>query len=135
PAIPFLEEGTPVDVILNPLGVPSRMNIGQILETHLGWAAAQGWYDDGTDAYKQAAEADEKARVYVGTPVFDGATAAGVDHALVQWEKGHKGAIRMDIDEKRRPGERASGKVTLFNGRTGEPFGDQRTAGTMNTLN
>ena len=52
--MPFLEDGTPVDVILNPLGVPSRMNVGQILETHLGWAAAQGWYDDGTEAYKEA---------------------------------------------------------------------------------
>ena len=54
--MPFLEDGTPVDVILNPLGVPSRMNVGQILETHLGWAAAQGWYDDGSDAYKEAHE-------------------------------------------------------------------------------
>ena len=53
--MPFLEDGTPVDVILNPLGVPSRMNIGQILETHLGWAAANGWYDDGTQAYKEHA--------------------------------------------------------------------------------
>ena len=52
--MPFLEDGTPVDVILNPLGVPSRMNVGQILETHLGWAAAQGWYDDGSEAYKEA---------------------------------------------------------------------------------
>ena len=52
--MPFLEDGTPVDVILNPLGVPARMNVGQILETHLGWAAAQGWYDDGTEAYKEA---------------------------------------------------------------------------------
>ncbi len=52
--MPFLEDGTPVDVILNPLGVPSRMNVGQILETHLGWAAAQGWYDDGTVAYKRS---------------------------------------------------------------------------------
>src|SRR5204862_258070 len=52
--MPFLEDGTPVDVILNPLGVPSRMNLGQILETHLGWVAANGWYDDGTDAYKEA---------------------------------------------------------------------------------
>ena len=50
--MPFLEDGTPVDVILNPLGVPSRMNIGQILETHLGWVAANGWYDDGSEAYK-----------------------------------------------------------------------------------
>jgi DNA-directed RNA polymerase subunit beta len=48
--MPFLEDGTPVDVILNPLGVPSRMNLGQILETHLGWVAANGWYDDGSEA-------------------------------------------------------------------------------------
>ena len=54
--MPHLEDGTPVDVILNPLGVPSRMNIGQILETHLGWAAGSGWYDDGSDAYKHATE-------------------------------------------------------------------------------
>ena len=52
--MPFLEDGTPVDVILNPLGVPSRMNVGQILETHLGWVAANGWYDDGSEAYKQS---------------------------------------------------------------------------------
>ena len=52
--MPHLADGTPVDVILNPLGVPSRMNIGQILETHLGWVAANGWYDDGSEAHKQA---------------------------------------------------------------------------------
>ena len=52
--MPFLEDGTPVDVILNPLGVPSRMNVGQILETHLGWVAANGWYDDGSEAYKES---------------------------------------------------------------------------------
>ncbi len=56
--MPFMEDGTPVDVILNPLGVPSRMNVGQILETHLGWAAAEGWYDDGSVAYKDAQDAD-----------------------------------------------------------------------------
>ena len=131
--MPFLEDGTPVDVILNPLGVPSRMNIGQLLETHLGWAAAQGWYDDGTEAYKRAPESDN-GRVYVATPVFDGATVADVDHALVQWQKGHKGAIRMDIDEKRRVGEKASGKFTLYNGRTGEPFEKQVTVGYMYIL-
>ena len=70
--MPFLEDGTPVDVILNPLGVPSRMNIGQILETHLGWAAAQGWYDDGSEAYKHSKS--NGGRVNVATPVFDGAT-------------------------------------------------------------
>ena len=131
--MPFMEDGTPVDVILNPLGVPSRMNIGQILETHLGWAAAEGWYDDGTEAFKRAPESDN-GKVYVATPVFDGATLQDVDHALVQWQKGHKGAIRMDIDEKRRPGEQASGKFTLYNGRTGEPFEKQVTVGYMYIL-
>ena len=130
--MPFLEDGTPVDVILNPLGVPSRMNIGQILETHLGWAAAQGWYDDGSEAYKGSKTDND--RVYVATPVFDGATLEDVDHALVEWQKEHKGAIRMDVDEKRRPGEKASGKLTLFNGRSGEPFGQQVTVGYMYIL-
>ena len=130
--MPFLEDGTPVDVILNPLGVPSRMNIGQILETHLGWAAAQGWYDDGTDAYKGSKH--DSDRVYVATPVFDGATLEDVDTALVNWQKEHKGSIRMDVDEKRRVGEKASGKLTLFNGRSGEPFGQQVTVGYMYIL-
>jgi DNA-directed RNA polymerase subunit beta len=130
--MPFLEDGSPVDVILNPLGVPSRMNLGQILETHLGWVAAQGWYDDGSEAFKRSKEDGNK--VYVATPVFDGATVQDVDHALVQWQKEHKGAIRMDVDGKRRKGEQASGKVTLFNGRSGEPFEDQVTVGFMYIL-
>ena len=130
--MPFLEDGTPVDVILNPLGVPSRMNVGQILETHLGWAAAQGWYDDGTEAYKQAEE--QGTKVYVSTPVFDGATVEDVDNALVQWQKEHKGRIRMDVDESRVEGRKASGKFTLFNGRTGEPFEEQVTVGYMYIL-
>jgi DNA-directed RNA polymerase subunit beta len=138
--MPFLEDGTPVDVILNPLGVPSRMNIGQILETHLGWAAAQGWYDDGSDAFRQA---DAKAkrngngasrRVYVSTPVFDGATVADVDTALVKWQEEHEGRIAMGIDRRARAGEQASGKFTLFNGRTGEPFETQVTVGYMYIL-
>ena len=142
--MPFLEDGTPVDVILNPLGVPSRMNVGQILETHLGWAAAQGWYDDGSDAYKEAhgnnggtshpGGAGSAARVYVSTPVFDGATVADVDEALVRWQDEHKGRIRMDVDKSRRPGEQASGKMTLFNGRSGEPFAEQVTVGYMYIL-
>src|SRR5205085_7381892 len=64
--MPFLEDGRPVDIILNPLGVPSRMNIGQILETHLGWVAANGWYDDGSVAYKESK--DDGGKVYVATP-------------------------------------------------------------------
>ena len=89
--MPFLEDGTPVDVILNPLGVPSRMNVGQILETHLGWVAAQGWYDDGTEAYKNSRKPGVKERVYVSTPVFDGATVEDVDNALVQVAGGAPG--------------------------------------------
>ncbi len=132
--MPFLEDGTPVDVILNPLGVPSRMNVGQILETHLGWAAAQGWYDDGTDAYRAAHSGGGDGRVFVATPVFDGATVGDVDNALVKWQDGHEGRIRMDIDKSRRVGEQASGKMTLFNGRTGEPFEEQVTVGYMYIL-
>jgi DNA-directed RNA polymerase subunit beta len=130
--MPFLEDGTPVDVILNPLGVPSRMNVGQILETHLGWAAAQGWYDDGSDAYKEAKK--NGGKVYISTPVFDGASIQDVDEALIKWQEAHDGAIKMDIDMSRRPGERASGKLQLFNGRTGEPFEEKVTVGYMYIL-
>jgi DNA-directed RNA polymerase subunit beta len=132
--MPFLEDGTPVDVILNPLGVPSRMNVGQILETHLGWVAAQGWYDDGTEAYKLAHEKGGNGRVYVASPVFDGATVIDVDQALVSWENDYNGAIKMNVDRSRRPGEQASGKLTLYNGRTGEPFEEKITVGYMYIL-
>ena len=137
--MPFLEDGTPVDVILNPLGVPSRMNLGQILETHLGWVAAQGWYEDGSEARKIATNGGRRedgrpGKVYVATPVFDGATVADVDEALVRWQEEYDGRIRMDVDKKRREGEQASGKVTLFNGRTGEPFEQQVTVGYMYIL-
>ena len=137
--MPFLEDGTPVDVILNPLGVPSRMNLGQILETHLGWVAANGWYEDGSEARKQATNGGSRedgraGKVYVATPVFDGATVADVDEALVRWQDEHQGKIRMDVDKSRRVGEQASGKTTLFNGRTGEPFVEQVTVGYMYIL-
>ena len=137
--MPFMEDGTPVDVILNPLGVPSRMNLGQILETHLGWVAAQGWYEDGSEARKIATNGGRRAdgrpgKVYVATPVFDGATVGDVDEALVRWQDEHEGRIRMDVDKSRRVGEQASGKVTLFNGRTGEPFEQQVTIGYMYIL-
>jgi DNA-directed RNA polymerase subunit beta len=138
--MPFLEDGTPVDVILNPLGVPSRMNLGQILETHLGWVAANGWFDDGSEARKKASARAINAtdgaggKVYVATPVFDGATVPDVDEALVRWQDEHQGKIRMDVDKRRREGEQASGKVTLFNGRTGETFTEQVTVGYMYIL-
>ena len=85
--MPFLEDGTPVDVILNPpLGVPSRMNLGQILEAHLGWVAGNGWYDDDLEACEAQ---KDSGRVYVATPVFDGATVEDVDEALCKWSEEH----------------------------------------------
>jgi DNA-directed RNA polymerase subunit beta len=132
--MPHLEDGTPVDVILNPLGVPSRMNLGQILETHLGWVAGNGWYDDGTDAYKEAQQ--DGGRVYVATPVFDGATIEDVDEALVRWQDQHGGerGINFEVDKSERAGRRCSGKVQLYNGRTGEPYEQTITVGYMYIL-
>jgi DNA-directed RNA polymerase subunit beta len=130
-------------VILNPLGVPSRMNVGQILETHLGWVAANGWYADGSRAKAEAKIVAKNTvdgsepKVYTATPVFDGAKVADVDYALVQWQKEHTargGKIKMDVDETRRPGEQASGKVQLYNGRTGQPFAQSVTVGYMYIL-
>ena len=131
--MPHLEDGTPIDVILNPLGVPSRMNIGQILETHLGWVAGSGWYDDGSEAYKHATQ--NGGRVNVATPVFDGATVADVDEALVKWQDEHADrGIKFDIDKGERAGRRCSGKVTLYNGRSGEPYEEKVTVGYMYIL-
>jgi DNA-directed RNA polymerase subunit beta len=132
--MPHLADGTPVDVILNPLGVPSRMNIGQILETHLGWAAANGWYDDGSEAYKHSLKTD--GRVKVATPCFDGATVQDVDEALVRWSDEHaeKRGLEIGIDKSQRPGWRAAGKTQLYNGRTGEPYEQPVTVGYMYIL-
>ena len=124
--MPFLEDGTPVDVILNPLGVPSRMNIGQILETHLGWAAAHGVFSE---------NGEKNGPTPIATPVFDGATEAEVDDALIEWTKQNpESPIKFKVDMKRRPGRRTSGKVRLFNGRTGEPFDQKVTVGFMYIL-
>jgi DNA-directed RNA polymerase subunit beta len=131
--MPFLEDGTPVDVILNPLGVPSRMNLGQILEAHLGWVAANGWYDDGSEAFK-AAQSNGEKRVFVATPVFDGATVEDVDEALVRWQDEHDTPIEFEIDRDARPGSRCSGKARLYNGRTGEPYESKVTVGHMYIL-
>ena len=132
--MPHLEDGTPIDVILNPLGVPSRMNLGQILETHIGWVAGNGWYDDGSDAYKEVQK--NGGRVTVATPVFDGATVEDVDEALVRWseEHGKERGIHFDIDMNERPGRRASGKVQLYNGRSGAPYEEKVTVGCMYIL-
>jgi len=131
--MPFLEDGRPVDVILNPLGVPSRMNIGQILETHLGWAAANGWYDDGTQAHKESQR--DGGRVYVSSPVFDGATVEDVDEALVRWQdENADSGIDLGVDRKQRDDSRAMGAARLFNGRTGEPYEAPVTVGYMYIL-
>jgi len=123
--MPFLEDGTPVDVVLNPLGVPSRMNIGQILETHLGWACAHGVFNG----------APGNGPSPVASAVFDGATESEVDEALTEWARQNPDSpIKFDIDEKRRAGRRASGKVRLFNGRTGDPFDQDVTVGYMYIL-
>jgi DNA-directed RNA polymerase subunit beta len=119
--MPFLEDGRPVDIILNPLGVPSRMNIGQILETHLGWVAAHGVDNGGAE--------------YVASPVFDGATPGDVDQALIDWQGAHGDSpIKFKIDESLREGERCSGKVRLFNGRSGDPYDQPVTVGFMYIL-
>jgi DNA-directed RNA polymerase subunit beta len=127
--MPFLEDGTPIDMILNPLGVPSRMNIGQILETHLGWVANHGWHEQGRGNGKAP------ERTFVATPVFDGATPGDVDQALIDWQESHPDSpIKFNIDGADRQGRRCSGKLQLFNGRTGEPYDGTITVGYMYML-
>ncbi len=120
--MPFMEDGTSVDVLLNPLGVPSRMNVGQILETHLGWAASVLGF--------QAV-----------TPVFDGASEDEV-HAAVQEANTH---VRKKLDEYERTGTFPhprellahmphGGKIQLYDGRTGEAFTQKTTVGFMYIL-
>jgi DNA-directed RNA polymerase subunit beta len=110
--MPFMEDGRPVDVILSPLGVPSRMNIGQILETHLGWAASQGLGENGVEP------------TFVSTPVFSGAEVEDVNEAIE--------AVRADGSADIGMGR--GGKVTLYDGRTGEPFDGRITVGYMYIL-
>ena len=94
--MPFLEDGTPVDVVLNPLGVPSRMNIGQVLETHLGWAAHHGVF---------AEDGERNGPTPVASSVFDGATPEQVDDALVEWTRQNPDSpIKFVVDEKRPAG-------------------------------
>ncbi|HZQ89533.1 MAG TPA: DNA-directed RNA polymerase subunit beta, partial [Gaiellaceae bacterium] len=144
--MPFLPDGRPVDIILNPLGVPSRMNIGQVLETHLGWAAAHGVFaaNGSGDSEARSAGVDWKHRRQiiaapdphpVASPVFDGATPADVDDALIEWTKQNpESPIHLVVDPTRPKGRQCSGKVQLYNGRTGEPFGQKVTVGYMYIL-
>src|SRR5690349_10299058 len=119
--MPFLEDGTPVDVVLNPLGVPSRMNIGQILETHLGWAAAHGVFHEGDGPSNLATKPIAADNPHsVATPVFDGAREQDVDEALIKWSELYEDSpVKMSVNKEKR---RVSGKVRLFNGKTGEPY-------------
>ena len=129
--MPFLEDGTPVDVILNPLGVPSRMNVGQILETHLGWAAAQGWYDDDEvrlQARRSRLHRDAGLRRRRGRGRRQGA------RPLAGGPREGRRQDPMDIDKSRPGGRQAAGKFRLFNGRTGEPFEEMVTVGYMYIL-
>ncbi len=126
-----------MDVILNPLGVPSRMNIGQILETHLGWAAAHGVFDDGNGIRRPNPKAPINAPnpVSIATPVFDGASEEDVDDALTDWVRQNADSpVKMNVDESRPHGRHTSGKVRLFNGKTGEPYEQKITVGFMYIL-
>ena len=124
--MPYLEDGTPVDIILNPLGVPSRMNIGQVLETHLGWAAHRGFQADGTRL---------SAPAFVASPVFDGATLAEIDDLLIRSTEEDGGSpVQFKINEKEPPGRRCSGKVWLYDGRSGLRFDNKVTIGYMYIL-
>jgi DNA-directed RNA polymerase subunit beta len=126
--MPFLEDGTPVDVVLNPLGVPSRMNIGQILEAHLGWSAARGVFNENGDS-------EDGSPTPVATAVFDGATPEDVDDALVEWTKQNPDSpIKFVVDEKRPVGRKCSGKLRLFNGKSGAPYESKVTVGYMYIL-
>src|SRR4051794_5709612 len=139
--MPFLPDGRPVDIILNPLGVPSRMNIGQVLEPPRGGGGAHGVSQE---TGERNAEVDWRHRRQiinggnpspVATPVFDGATPVDVDEALIEYTKQNADSpIQILVDEKRAEGRKCSGKVQLYNGRTGEPFEQKITVGYMYIL-
>ena len=141
--MPFLADGTPVDIILNPLGVPSRMNVGQVLEAHLGYCARWGWTDPNNDKVVGADPirgTESKTRpttqpaTFIATPVFDGAhwdedEAAG-KHPTIQ-------QILDNLNPESIDGNRLighDGKTTLYNGRTGDPYDNQITVGFMYIL-
>jgi DNA-directed RNA polymerase subunit beta len=125
--MPFLEDGTPVDVILNPLGIPGRMNFGQVLEIHLGWIAKQGWNVEGKPSWAKklpAAAHSAEPNTKVATPVFDGASEEEI-------------AGLLDSTNVTRDGDRligSSGKARLFDGRSGEPFPAPVSVGYMYIL-
>jgi DNA-directed RNA polymerase subunit beta len=120
--MPFLVDGTPVDIVLNPLGVPGRMNVGQVLETHLGWAAAAGWEVDTTDPRVAILPEEVQSvppRSRVATPVFDGAREEELSTILESTRPTADGLHLVN----------ANGKASLFDGRSGEPIPGEISVG------
>ena len=119
--MPFLADGTPVDIVLSPLGVPSRMNLGQVLETHLGWAAALGWrpFESGSSASPGMPPWSR-----VATPVFDGARETEIADVIAHSLPNRDGERLIDDD----------GKAVLYDGRTGLPFDNPITIGYLYIL-
>jgi DNA-directed RNA polymerase subunit beta len=138
--MPYMADGTPVDIILNPLGVPSRMNVGQVLEAHLGYAARWGWADTKNktqvgDAPIRGTESktrpNTKPSTFIATPVFDGAhwdeEEASGKHPTIQ-------NILANLNPESESGRRliqTDGKTTMYNGRTGEAYDNPVTVGYM----
>ena len=120
--MPHLADGTPVDIILSPLGVPSRMNLGQVLETHLGWAASTGW--EAFDDLESPASGGADPWTHIATPVFDGAHEDEVLKVL-STSRPNRDGLQIINDE---------GKTQLFDGRTGDAFDSLITVGYMYIL-
>ena len=131
--MPYMADGTPIHVILNPLGVPSRMNVGQLLECHLGWAAACGWDTEDADSDKYV-----PGPFFVSTPVFDGAKEDEIAEVIRRANKNMLNKATAAFGDHMRPefvtqlDER--GKTRLFDGRTGEEFREPITVGTSYIL-
>ena len=131
--MPYMADGTPIDVILNPLGVPSRMNVGQLLECHLGWAAACGWDTEDADSDKYV-----PGPFFTATPVFDGAKEDEIAEVIRRANKNMLNKATAAFGDHMRPefvtqlDER--GKTRLFDGRTGEEFREPITVGTSYIL-
>jgi DNA-directed RNA polymerase subunit beta len=127
--MPFLEDGTPLDIVLNPLGVPSRMNVGQVLETHLGWAAANGWHFETAPEWFETIDWDDSLADVAGpsrfaTPVFDGCTEDELVDLLTHTRPTEDGVRLVGPD----------GKATVIDGRTGQPVEAEVTVGYMYIL-
>ena len=131
--MPYMADGTPIDVLLDPLGVPSRMNVGQLLECHLGWAASHGWDTESADSDHYV-----PGPMPVATPVFDGATDKEVAEAIRRTNINLVNKAKEEYGENMRedfvPQLNEMGKTTLYDGRTGEPFRDKITVGTSYIL-